>query len=93
MENLYTVPHPSQLAQSFLAYLPYYLATHQVPDFITCSSVPVILAAPAAVAVWSGWVGIGQMTGFGEMHPLPGIWVRRDKPAWRRRWKSSTSKG
>ena len=33
-----------------------------------------ILAAPAAVAVWSGWVGIGQMTGFGEMHPLPGIW-------------------
>ena len=33
-----------------------------------------ILAVPAAVAVWSGWVGIGQMTGFGEMHPLPGIW-------------------
>ena len=24
---------------------------------------------------------------------LPEIWVRRDKPAWRRRWKSSTSKG
>jgi hypothetical protein len=33
-----------------------------------------ILAAPAAVAVWSGWVGIGQMTGFGEIRPLPGIW-------------------
>ncbi len=33
-----------------------------------------ILAAPAAVAVWSGWVGIGQMTGFGEIHPLPEIW-------------------
>ena len=33
-----------------------------------------VLAVPAAVAVWSGWVGIGQMTGFGEMHPLPGIW-------------------
>ena len=33
-----------------------------------------VLAAPAAVAVWSGWVGIGQMTGFGEIHPLPGIW-------------------
>ena len=28
----------------------------------------------AAVAVWSGWVGIGQMTGFGEIRPLPGIW-------------------
>jgi hypothetical protein len=24
--------------------------------------------------VWSGWVGIGQMTGFGEIRPLPGIW-------------------
>jgi hypothetical protein len=33
-----------------------------------------VLAARAAVAVWSGWVGIGQMTGFGEIRPLPGIW-------------------
>ncbi len=33
-----------------------------------------VLAAPAAVAVWSGWVGIGQLTGFGQIHPLPGIW-------------------
>ena len=33
-----------------------------------------VLAAPAAVAVWSGWVGIGQMTGFGEIRPLPGLW-------------------
>jgi hypothetical protein len=33
-----------------------------------------VLAVPAAVAVWSGWVGIGQMTGFGLVHPLPGIW-------------------
>ena len=32
-----------------------------------------ILATPAAVAVWSGWVGIGQMTGFGVVRPLPGI--------------------
>ena len=34
----------------------------------------IVLALPAAVAVWSGWVGIGQMTGFGQIHPLPGIW-------------------
>jgi hypothetical protein len=34
-----------------------------------------ILALPAAVAVWSGWVGIGQMTGFGQVHPLPGLWA------------------
>ncbi len=33
-----------------------------------------VLAAPAAVAVWSGWVGIGKLTGFGQVHPLPGIW-------------------
>lgn len=33
-----------------------------------------VLAVPAAVAVWSGWVGIGQMTGFGVVAPLPGIW-------------------
>jgi hypothetical protein len=33
-----------------------------------------LLALPAAVAVWSGWVGIGQMTGFGQVHPLPGLW-------------------
>jgi hypothetical protein len=31
------------------------------------------LALPAAVTIWSGWVGIGQMTGFGEVRPLPGI--------------------
>ena len=24
-----------------------------------------ILALPAAVAVWSGWIGIGKLTGFG----------------------------
>ncbi len=34
----------------------------------------VLLALPAAVAVWSGWVGIGRLTGFGQVHPLPGIW-------------------
>lgn len=33
-----------------------------------------IIAAPAAVAVWSGWVGLGSMCGFGMIHPLPGIW-------------------
>jgi hypothetical protein len=33
-----------------------------------------VLALPAAIAVWAGWVGIGRMTGFGQVHPLPGIW-------------------
>jgi len=40
----------------------------------TVSSWPVILlAAPAMVAIWSGWVGLGALTGFGMVHPLPGI--------------------
>lgn len=33
----------------------------------------VLLALPAFVAIWSGWVGLGVMTGFGPVHPLPGI--------------------
>jgi hypothetical protein len=33
-----------------------------------------VLAAPAAAEVWSGWVGIAKMTGFGLVAPLPGIW-------------------
>src|SRR5579872_4375009 len=33
-----------------------------------------LLALPASVAVWSGWVGIGQLTGFRQVRPLPGIW-------------------
>ena len=32
-----------------------------------------LLAAPAFVAVWSGWVGLGSLAGFGMVHPLPGI--------------------
>lgn len=33
-----------------------------------------VLAAPAAAEVWSGWVGIAQKTGFGLVSPLPGIY-------------------
>lgn len=33
-----------------------------------------LLALPAFVAIWSGWVGLGELTGFGPVHPLPGIW-------------------
>jgi hypothetical protein len=34
----------------------------------------VVLAAPAAAEVFSGWAGIAKMTGFGLVSPLPGIW-------------------
>ena len=33
-----------------------------------------VLAAPAAVSIWAGWVGLGQLTGFGVVQLLPGIW-------------------
>ena len=32
-----------------------------------------LIGSPAAVAVWTGWVGLGEMCGFGVIHPLPGI--------------------
>lgn len=32
-----------------------------------------LIAIPAAVAVWSGWVGLAGLCGFGPIHPLPGI--------------------
>jgi hypothetical protein len=31
------------------------------------------IASPAAVAIWSGWVGLGELCGFGLVQPLPGI--------------------
>ncbi|MEO3775751.1 ABC transporter permease [Micromonospora sp. B11E3] len=33
----------------------------------------VLIGLPAFVAIWSGWVGRGALTGFGVVHPLPGI--------------------
>ena len=33
-----------------------------------------VIGASAATATWSGWVGLGGLTGFGVMNPLPGIW-------------------
>ncbi|WP_320069560.1 ABC transporter permease [Micromonospora sp. RTGN7] len=38
----------------------------------------VLLALPAFVAIWGGWVGLGKLTGFGKVNLLPGIgsgWV------------------
>jgi hypothetical protein len=33
----------------------------------------VLIALPAAVAIWSGWVGLGGLCGFGLVQPFPGI--------------------
>ncbi|MDR7300405.1 hypothetical protein [Haloactinomyces albus] len=50
-----------------------------VPETGSAGRVPaawpvLLLALPAFVAIWSGWVGLGSLTGFGMVHPLPGIW-------------------
>jgi len=33
----------------------------------------ILIALPAAVAIWSGWVGLAGMCGFGLVQPFPGI--------------------
>ena len=33
-----------------------------------------VIGLAAMVAVWSGWVGLGKLTGFGVIQPFPGIW-------------------
>lgn len=35
-----------------------------------------LLMLPAAVAIWGGWVGLGEMAGFGSVRLLPGIYDR-----------------
>jgi hypothetical protein len=32
-----------------------------------------LIASPAAVAIWSGWVALGSLCGFGLVQPFPGI--------------------
>lgn len=43
------------------------------PDRAPRSWPVLLLALPAFVAIWSGWVGLGGLTGFGMVHPLPGV--------------------
>ncbi|WBC12968.1 ABC transporter permease [Micromonospora sp. WMMA1998] len=50
------------------------LPTLAAPDRPAVVWPVVLLALPAFVAIWSGWVGLGGLTGFGVVHPLPGIW-------------------
>lgn len=35
-----------------------------------------LLMLPAAVAIWGGWVGLGELAGFGPVRLLPGIYDR-----------------
>jgi hypothetical protein len=33
-----------------------------------------VVGLGAFIAIWAGWVELGKLTGFGIVHPLPGIW-------------------
>lgn len=33
-----------------------------------------VVGLGAFIAIWAGWVELGRLTGFGVVHPLPGIW-------------------
>lgn len=47
---------------------------NEIPRRTRAATWPVVLLAlPAFVAIWSGWVDLGRLTGFGVVHPLPGI--------------------
>jgi hypothetical protein len=63
-------PTPTEVPAASMAKV----ASEPVETTRSVRSWPVLLLAlPAFVAVWSGWVGLGTLTGFGVVHPLPGI--------------------
>lgn len=51
------------------------LAGAAVPKYRRISPLYLLpMIASAFIAIWGGWVGLGQMTGFGVIQLLPGIW-------------------
>jgi hypothetical protein len=68
--------HPGTIPTSNGATVP--VPGRREPDPVGRSRRPVawpvlLLAAPAFVAIWSGWVALGGLAGFGVVNPLPGI--------------------
>ncbi len=45
--------------------------TNRAPGWVLITLA--VIGLGAFVATWSGWVGLGGLTGFGKVHPLPGI--------------------
>lgn len=61
-------PAPRQEAPAALAMTPVRKALRVWPVWL--------LMLPAAVAIWGGWVGLGELAGFGPVRLLPGIYDR-----------------
>jgi hypothetical protein len=71
--------HPSGVAQEGNVTTPQpppgpAIPTAPIPERPVRSWPILLLALPAFVAIWSGWVGLGELTGFGPVKLLPGIW-------------------
>lgn len=73
---------PERPAEPVIAPVPEVVAQAQAKPIGTPSVTPrrrvatwpiFLLALPAFVAIWSGWVDLGRLTGFGVVHPFPGI--------------------
>jgi hypothetical protein len=75
-------PDPAPMIEDILQTLPLTVEKHTAPAAEPVSdarhrrpkSWPVyLLGFGATVAIWSGWVDMGRLTGFGLVHPFPGI--------------------
>jgi len=47
-------------------------SSSRAPRWVLCTLA--VIGLGAFVATWAGWVGLGGLTGFGKVNPLPGIW-------------------
>jgi hypothetical protein len=64
---------PPEAAEKQLAVVPVAVNARKVVTWPA-----LLVAAPAFVAIWAGWVAIGRLTGFGRVNLLPGFgkgWV------------------
>lgn len=48
------------------------IRTSRTRSVLTTSAL-LLIATPAAVSIWAGWVGLGELAGFGPVNLLPGI--------------------
>jgi hypothetical protein len=75
VRTLHSVPDPDAAANTDAVPV---VDKPQAMPVVDSGSVPswplLLLALPAFVAIWGGWVGLGRLTGFGPIELLPGIW-------------------
>jgi hypothetical protein len=70
-----TAPSPVATPEPVAEAMPEAVQEHPTPTIpAKVRTWPIlIVAAGAFIAIWGGWVGIGKLTGFGDVNLLPGI--------------------